>query len=96
MAMGKPVVATGAGGVPEFMRDGETGYLVPSRQPDALAEALLKLLDDPRRGREMGREGRRSVEQRHTAQVYAERVADVLRGAVHPRSFPRRARRRPA
>jgi glycosyltransferase involved in cell wall biosynthesis len=47
MALGRPCVATGVGGVPEVVSDGATGLLVPPRDPDALAAGLLRLLQDP-------------------------------------------------
>jgi L-malate glycosyltransferase len=47
MAMGLPVVGTRAGGIPEAVVDGETGFLVPPREPGALAAALVQLLKAP-------------------------------------------------
>jgi glycosyltransferase involved in cell wall biosynthesis len=47
MAQEKPFVATRVGGIPEVVRDGDTGLLVPHGDADALATALLSLLDDP-------------------------------------------------
>jgi glycosyltransferase involved in cell wall biosynthesis len=47
MAQEKPFVATSVGGIPEIVRDGDTGLLVPPGDADALAAALLSLLDDP-------------------------------------------------
>lgn len=58
MASGLPIVATRVGGNAEVVADGRTGILVPARSPDALAEAILRLLRDPDRRREMGRLGR--------------------------------------
>jgi len=63
MAAGLPVVATRMGGIPEAVRDGETGLLVPPRDAAALAAAIASLLDDPARRGAMGRAGRRWVEQ---------------------------------
>jgi len=61
MAAGKAVVATTVGGIPEAVADGETGILVPPRDPAALAKALLSLLADPDRARRMGTAGRGRV-----------------------------------
>lgn len=47
LALGRPVVATRVGGIPEVVRDGIDGLLVQSRNPARLAEAILKVLDDP-------------------------------------------------
>jgi glycosyltransferase involved in cell wall biosynthesis len=46
MAAGTPIVATRAGGIPEIVRDGETGLLVPPRDSAALANAIIRLLGD--------------------------------------------------
>jgi glycosyltransferase involved in cell wall biosynthesis len=58
MAAGKPIVATRAGGIPEVVADGETGILVPPRDHDALAEAIVRLLKDETLRRQMGDAGR--------------------------------------
>jgi glycosyltransferase involved in cell wall biosynthesis len=62
MARGLPVVATRAGGNPEVVQHGETGWLVPPADPAALADALLQLYGDPGRGDALGRAGRLRVE----------------------------------
>jgi glycosyltransferase involved in cell wall biosynthesis len=82
MAMRKPVVATRAGGVPEFVQDGQTGVLVPPRDPDALAEALLALIADPARARAIGARGRRHVEDAYTERHYVDNVRRVLLSAA--------------
>lgn len=68
MAFGRPVVATAAGGIPEAVVDGVTGRLVPPRDAQALAEALIELLADEPRRTEMGRAGRRRFEEQFTAE----------------------------
>ena len=59
---GLPVVATRVGGVPELIRDGEDGLLVPGEDPQALAAALVHLLADEDRRRALGRAARTRVE----------------------------------
>ena len=46
LAVGTPVIATAVGGVPEVVRDGENGLLVPAGDPDALAAAIRRVLTD--------------------------------------------------
>jgi len=58
MAGGLPVVGTRVGGIPELVLDGETGIVVPSEDPRALAAALDSLAASPERRRELGRRGR--------------------------------------
>lgn len=61
MAHGLPVVATAVGGVPEVVRDGVEGLLVPVDDPDALGAALRRLRDDPRLRRRLGTAARERV-----------------------------------
>jgi glycosyltransferase involved in cell wall biosynthesis len=62
LACERPVVATALEGMPELVRDGETGRLVPPRDPAALAEAILGTLADPTAAQAMARAGRKRVE----------------------------------
>jgi glycosyltransferase involved in cell wall biosynthesis len=61
-AAGLPVVSTGPGDLPTMLKDGETGLLVPDRDPAALANAVATLLDDPHRALSMARRARHAVE----------------------------------
>jgi len=63
MAMSRPTVCTGVGGVPDVVVDGQTGYLVEPRAPARMAERLVELLSDPEKARQMGQAGRRRVEE---------------------------------
>ncbi len=74
MACGRPVVATRAGGIPESVVDGETGLLVPVRDPAALASAVLRLLRDHTLRQALGRAGRTRARARFSA---ARMVADT-------------------
>jgi glycosyltransferase involved in cell wall biosynthesis len=79
MAASKPVVGTRAGGIPEVIDDGVTGFVVPPRDDKALAEAILALLRDQKLRERMGEAGRKRVAERFsvermvagTAAVYA-------------------------
>src|SRR6059036_2866083 len=61
MACETPVVASAVGGILEVVEDGKTGVLVEPGRPDALVAAIRALLEDPARGRAMGRAGRHRV-----------------------------------
>jgi phosphatidylinositol alpha-1,6-mannosyltransferase len=61
-ACGRPVVAGNSGGIPDAVREGETGFLVPPEEPAAFAQAICRLLADPALAQRLGRNGRRAVE----------------------------------
>ncbi|MCY4075118.1 MAG: glycosyltransferase, partial [Acidobacteria bacterium] len=67
MACGRAVVATRAGGIPESVVDGETGLLVPVRDPAALASAVVRLLRDASLRGALGRAGRTRARARFSA-----------------------------
>lgn len=75
MAMGKPVVASDTGGCREAVLDGVTGFLVPPRDPERLAEMTLRLLRDERAAARMGRAGRERVEAEFSLGRMAERFS---------------------
>ena len=82
-ACGKPVVATRLGTGVEFVNlDGKTGVNVPPRDPDALAEAINGLLDDPMRARAMGAFARKRVEQEFHAERVARAEFEVYQGLL--------------
>jgi glycosyltransferase involved in cell wall biosynthesis len=63
MAMGKPLVGSAIGGIPEIIEDGKNGFLVEANDAGALAGALERLLADPALCRRMGQEGRRRFDE---------------------------------
>lgn len=79
MSFGVPVVASRIEAIPEIVSEGETGLLVPPRDPAALAAALLALLADPVRARRLGAAGRARVESRFGWDRAVERMLRVLR-----------------
>jgi glycosyltransferase involved in cell wall biosynthesis len=97
MAAGCPVIATCVGGLPDLVRDGKTGYLVPPRSPESLASAILHLLQEPKTASQMGIDARVAIRERFPVQrliddiehlydrLLARKCASPLSG-VQPRS----------
>ncbi|WP_345796645.1 glycosyltransferase family 4 protein [Castellaniella sp. MT123] len=79
MAMGRPVITTDVPGCRETVSDGVNGYLVPARDVDALADAMLRFLDDPGLIASMGRASRRMAEARFDVRKINETLAAWLR-----------------
>jgi glycosyltransferase involved in cell wall biosynthesis len=79
MATEVPVVATAAGGVPEIVRHGESGFVVPPLDPRALATAMLSVLTNKEEALRMGRQGRRRVEQAFTTASMVDRTTELYR-----------------
>jgi glycosyltransferase involved in cell wall biosynthesis len=73
-AAGVPVVATPVGGIRETVVDGETGLLVPPRDPGALAQAIRRLLDDRDLAARLAAEARRRVRERFSVERMVERT----------------------
>jgi glycosyltransferase involved in cell wall biosynthesis len=82
MAMGKAVVATTAGGIPEIVLDGQTGLLVPPASPVPLAHAVGGLLDDPERAARLGAAGRTRALATFSLAAHADGVARVYADAL--------------
>jgi glycosyltransferase involved in cell wall biosynthesis len=81
-AAGVPVVATDVGGNAEVTRDGETGLVVPSRDPLALADAILRLIKDPGRARAMAAAGRKRIDSEFTVQRMVTRMEHLYGGLL--------------
>jgi len=76
MCVGRPVVATRAGGVPEFVRDGYNGILVPAGEPAALAAVLRRLFDDEEARATLSANALESV-QDFSVEHHVERVTSI-------------------
>jgi hypothetical protein len=81
MAFGLPVVASRAGALPETVQDGITGLLVPPGDSDALARAVLKLLEDPALRRRMGLAGQQRAREYYAADRVARQTLDLYERA---------------
>ncbi len=85
MAAGLPVVATNVGGVPELVVDQQTGFIVGSRDPEALAQAMKKLLADPDLRRRFGSAARARVEARFGIERFQREHVGVYRHELEGR-----------
>ncbi len=88
MACGKPVVSTDVGSVRELVDDGVTGIVVPPRDPDAIAEAVLRLLADPGLRESLGATGH----ERASTQFGLDRLGELHAGAYRMALAHRAAR----
>jgi glycosyltransferase involved in cell wall biosynthesis len=79
MALGRPVVATDVGGIPEVLRDGQDGLVVPAGDPAALAAGIDALLRDPERASRLGRTARERVLDEYTVRRMVVRYQQVHR-----------------
>jgi len=77
MACATPVIGSAVGGIKTTVLEGSTGYLVPPKNPQALAERLALLHDDPGHARALGEAGCRHVHQFYTWKSVAERIAAI-------------------
>jgi len=71
---GTPVIGSRTGGIPDAVEDGRSGLLVPPRNPQAVAAAILRLLGDPAAAREMGRNGQERARTQFRWEQVAQRV----------------------
>jgi glycosyltransferase involved in cell wall biosynthesis len=94
MATGLPVVATNVRGSREEVIHGETGLLVPPRDADRLAHAILELLSDPREAREMGTRGRQRALDLYDERIVLERQLSVYRRLVEAKGLGNHGRAR--
>jgi glycosyltransferase involved in cell wall biosynthesis len=79
MALGRPIIASGVGGVCSVIRNPQIGLIVPPSDSTRLAERMLELLDDPVRARALGETGRQLVTEEFTAQRMVAQTAALYR-----------------
>ncbi|HYJ46919.1 MAG TPA: glycosyltransferase family 4 protein [Pyrinomonadaceae bacterium] len=82
MACGLPVITTPVSGIPEIVRDGVNGQLIPPDDPVALADALIGLDRDPQLAESLSKEARATVHERFDGERFALQLAALFREAV--------------
>jgi glycosyltransferase involved in cell wall biosynthesis len=78
MCFGLPVISTFEGAIPDLVKNNETGLLIPSNQPKALAEAISKLLENVDLRNHMGEEGRKHFLNKFTLPVFECKMSEIL------------------
>jgi glycosyltransferase involved in cell wall biosynthesis len=86
MALGRPVIASTAGGNPELVEGDRSGLLVPPRDPAAFAAALARLLGDASLARRLGDAGRDRVASGFTVEKRLDRIEALYRGLIDERA----------
>jgi len=84
MACAKPVIGSNVGGIPDYISDGETGFLVESMNPRALADRILHLLSDPVRTMRMGAAGRKRVEDQYRFDMMISKIVAIYETVTNP------------
>ncbi|MCB0179192.1 MAG: glycosyltransferase family 4 protein [Anaerolineae bacterium] len=87
-AFGRPVVATRVGGLPEAVDEGQSGLLVPPEEPQALATAISKIINNPQLAAEMGAYARRLSETRYSWQPIADQILAVYQNVLEKEPRP--------
>lgn len=78
MSVATPVIATRSGGCEDMVVDGETGYLVPVSDPEALATAIISVMDNPDHAIRMGQQGRQRLETHFSHQDYVRNMSQLF------------------
>lgn len=79
MTSGVPVIATPVTAIPEIVRDGRTGHLVPEKDPKAIAGAIERIRNEPESTGRMVEAARRIIQERHDSRQNSARLADLFR-----------------
>lgn len=84
MGCGTPVLATGVGGIPDLVNDGKTGFLLTDNTPDTIAQAIVRIVDDPRL-EAVALQARALVERHHSLDAASKRYQAILRALIEER-----------
>jgi phosphatidylinositol alpha-1,6-mannosyltransferase len=82
MAMRKPVIATNTGGTPEQIQHEVNGLLIPARNPHALAQAIITVIQDKTKAREMGFAGRKMIEEYFGIKEHIQKIETLYRSLL--------------
>lgn len=87
MAMEKPVISTDVGGPTEIVKNGVNGTLISPKNPQGIAQAVIELASNRKKSIEMGRRGRKEVEQRFNTDTYVTKMLNIYKKTLHKRNW---------
>lgn len=82
MRSGVPCVTTSEGAISDMVVNGETGWIVEKQNPNALADKMKWLINNPQESRKMGVAGRNRYEQKYTSDMFERRIAEILKECI--------------
>ena len=82
MSTGLPVVATSVGGVPEIIKDGVNGFLVPPKNPEELASKILQLYEDQTLRNKIGAFARKTILKKYTSEKVVDQYLDTFKKII--------------
>jgi glycosyltransferase involved in cell wall biosynthesis len=80
---GLPVIATEVGEIPQMILDGKTGILVKPKDVNGLVNALKRLIDDPLLAKEMGKNGRKRMEEEYDWEIVCKKIENAYQGVIN-------------
>ena len=83
MATGKPVIGTKVGGISDQIIDGYNGSLVPPRDPEAIAQKILELAENPEKTKEMGKKARQLAEEKFNIEIRTKMIITLYKELLH-------------
>ena len=87
MACGVPVVGSGVGGIPDIIKDYETGLIAGQKDPDSLAEKIIKLLSNDRLREKLIKNGQKLIEEKYSWEIIADKFLNIYRNVVERKSW---------
>ena len=75
---GLPVISTNEGGIPDIVKNGETGFIIENQNPNKLAEKIKWFIDNPEQAILMGEKGREHFLENYTLEIFENRLTHIL------------------
>ncbi len=79
MSLGVPVISTDSGGPKEMIDDGKSGFIVPNQNEQALADAIIKLIENPSLRKQFGEEGQKTAQEKFTSNKMAQSIEQIYK-----------------